>query len=475
MKLKLRYLLLIGPMTVFMTTSAQNRVKISGSNPTYKNQEIKICGYTDPITRNFIDLASDTVDSSGNFLFEFPLAETQLITVPLGIYQAILYLEPGKQYEVVLPDYSPKTQADILNPFFVPIEIYLGVLNPDTLDINILIAGFNQKYYDFIDANSTRLMRNARESFIDSLIQTLEAAYKETTHPYFNNFRKYQYARLKYGSVMRDSRYLIREYFRNQSILYTNNAYTDLFNQVFTNYLSFYAKSKEGLRLYSDIAFAKSPTYIYQTFANNMALTSDSLQEFALLKGLHDAFYSGDFPTQSLLVTLDSIACCPKVEKHAYIANQIRNKVLQARVGFSAPAFELYDAKGTLRKLLEFKSNYVYLNFISVASFPSQQDLELLKLLYDKHKNDFRIISISVDENIQEVQNYFDAHGFEWPVLSYKNQSSIITDYKVRAYPAYYLIDPEGKLVMSPANSPSENFEWQFFKMMQAKLRSPNH
>ncbi len=53
-------------------------------------------------------------------------------------------------------------------------------------------------------------------------------------------------------------------------------------------------------------------------------------------------------------------------------------------------------------------------------------------------------------------------------LLSYKSQKSIIDDYKVRVYPTYYLINPEGKLSMSPAVSPAENFELQFFKMIQS-------
>ncbi|HAN00897.1 MAG TPA: hypothetical protein DCQ26_20080 [Marinilabiliales bacterium] len=466
-------------LPVFMilagTSFAQNQPsQIRGTEVPYAGKIIEVHTYTDLITKNSKVLCSDTVNPDGSFLLNVPVSETQLVLLPLGIFQAVLFLEPGRHYQVVLPEYQPKTLADILNPYFQPVEIYLGISNPDSFDINLQVADFNERYHGFIDANSNKMMLGASEAKIDSVIELIESKYTGNSNLYFRNFRNYKYAWLKYGTVMRDSRYVVREYFRNQPILYENTSYMDLFNQLFTNYLSFYMNSKEGQRLYSDIAYAKSPTYIYQTFSNNMALTSDSLQELVLLKGLYDAFYTGDFPIQSLLVTLDSIACCPKVACHAQIAQNIRTKVLQARVGFPAPTFELYDAQGNLRKLSDFQTNYIYLNFISVKSFPSQQDLELMKQLYERHQNDFKLVSISIDEDIEEVQKYFNEHGYNWPVLSYMNHKNIIDEFKVKAYPTYYLIDPEGNLVMSPANSPSENFEWSFFKLMQSKMRNQN-
>lgn len=95
----------------------------------------------------------------------------------------------------------------------------------------------------------------------------------------------------------------------------------------------------------------------------------------------------------------------------------------------------------------------------------------MLKALHDKHKNEFRIISISIDEDFGLARNYFKENGYEWMLLSYKDQKDIIDEYVVRAYPTYYLISPEGNFKMSPAAGPAENFEWQFFKMLQAKKR----
>jgi len=229
--------------------------------------------------------------------------------------------------------------------------------------------------------------------------------------------------------------------------------------------------TSEGIRIFSDIAYAKSPILVKQTFSNNMVLLNDTLQEMVLLKGLHDAFYSNDFPLQSMLITLDSVSISSPVQTHSEIAQHIKKKVLQARVGFDAPSFELKDTSGVIQSNRSFLSNYVYLNFISLESFACQQELELMKALHTKHKDDLKLVSISIDDDLDKVKAYFKKYNYNWTLLADDSKQSTAAKYKVKAYPTYYLINPEGKLTMSPAPGPGENFEWYFFNILLSKRK----
>ncbi len=444
---------------------------IQGTNAEYAGQIIKVYKFADYITKKHELLATDTVNKQGSFKLSYKQTETLLISVPLGIYNAILFTEPNKTYNIILPPYQPITKADVLNPFFKPVETYLGIKNVDSTNLNYQIAGFNELYYKYVENNYYYIFKNPHTANVDSAIQSIEDKFNSNPNTFFYDYRNYKYAWLKYSSYMRDPRYVIREYFHDKPFLYQNPAYMDLFNQLFTNYLALYMNTSEGERLYSDIAFAKSPQYIKQTFSNNMVLLNDTLQELVLLKGLYDAFYQKTFPTPSMLITLDSVALTTKVPYHKAIAENIQKKVLQAKSGFPAPKFELRDANGVFRSSSDYLANYVYLNFISVESFACQQDFELLKKLYEKHKNDFRIVSVCIDDDFKKATDLFKEKGYNWMLLSYRTQKTIVDDYKVRAYPAYYLINPDGKLGMSPAVSPGENFEWHFFKMLQAQKK----
>ena len=446
-------------------------VTIYGTHKDYAGQIIEVYKTADYITHTKKVIAVDTVDKQGNFKLQYKTAETLLISMPLGIYNAVLFTAPGKSYNVVLPPFQPKTKVDIITPFFKPVEIYLGIKDSDSTDLNFQIADFNDKYYNFIDSNYYYIFKHSEKKFIDSVITLFEKKFVSDTVIFFKNYRIYKYAWLKFVSYMRDDRYVIREYFNDKPVLYQNPAYMDLFNQLFANYLTIYSNKPEGERLYSDVAFAKSPKYIYETFENNMVLLNDTLQEFVLLKGLYDEFYQKNYNISSLLITLDSVKTLTTVDEHKMIADNIRKKVLKTRSGFPAAKFELRDANGIFRSSNDYLANYVYLNFMSVESFSCQQDLELLKKLYEKHKTDFKIISISIDDDFEKAVDYFKQNGYNWTLLSYKEQKNIIDEYNVKAYPTYYLIDPDGKFAMSPAASPGENFEWYFFKMLQAKKR----
>lgn len=451
-----------------------SKCTIYGTNKSYAGFVLQVFATPDLISGEQLLIGSDTVDAEGNFKLSFPLRQTQLLTLPMGIYECIIYAEPNKTYQVALPPRQPKTKADLLNPFFEPVQIYLGIRNPAPNNINLQIADFNERYHSYIEREYYYIFKFPRKANIDSVINTINLQFDTIANAYFYNFRKYKYAWLKYTTVMRDNRYVIREYFNNQPVLYQNVAYMDLFNQLFANYLSLYMKTSEGARIYSDVALAKSPVLIKETFSNNMVLLNDTLQELVLLKGLHDAFYSNDFPLQSLLITLDSVAFSTTIPEHRNMAIDIKTKVLHLRNGYYAPDFNLVDVQGTKFSLKDFTSKYVYLNFISVESFACQQELELLKKLHEKFSNDLTILSITIDDDLEKAQNYFNKQGYSWALLGDVPDKKTAVSYHVKAYPTFYLIRPGGKLQMSPALSPGENFEWSFFNLLQSERRRQN-
>jgi hypothetical protein len=67
------------------------------------------------------------------------------------------------------------------------------------------------------------------------------------------------------------------------------------------------------------------------------------------------------------------------------------------------------------------------------------------------------------------MANYVKNTGLNWTFLHFGNQPSILEEYDIRAYPTYYLIGPDGKLLLSPAQSPGENFEQYLFEIMRSR------
>lgn len=328
---------------------------------------------------------------------------------------------------------------------------------------------FDYAYEEQLERNYYMLFRKPAQTAVDSIINEIEQSFDTIPSEFFHTYRQYKYAWLKYISYMRDWRYMSREYFNDKPVAYDNPAYMDLFNQMFTNFLRFYMNTREGERIYSDIVYEKSPSKAKQTLSNSLAVTNDTLQEMVLLKGINDAIYDYYFKPSSLQITLDSIKNTTKIDQHKQIAQNIEKKSKIVQTGTHAPDFCLADTAGVFRSVDEYQKKFVYLNFISLDSYACTQDLEQLKLLNEKTKDVIEVVSISIDEDFEKVKSYFKRHKYDWTLLDYKGDPTVIERYKVQAYPSYFLIDIDGTLCMSPASSPSENFEKQFQRIFRSK------
>ncbi|NJK97648.1 MAG: TlpA family protein disulfide reductase [Bacteroidales bacterium] len=184
---------------------------------------------------------------------------------------------------------------------------------------------------------------------------------------------------------------------------------------------------------------------------------------------MHDGFYGMDFSRASLLVILDSMINTTNIAIHREIGLQIRDKVTRLLTGYIPPSFNLYDQQGKLRSPDDFKGKYTYLMFCTTQNYACITEFEQIKKLYQKHSDKLNIITILADDNFNESQKFIKGKQLPWIFLHYGNMPEILKEYDIRALPTYFLIDPEGKMAISPAPSPSENFEISFFNELRSK------
>ena len=93
----------------------------------------------------------------------------------------------------------------------------------------------------------------------------------------------------------------------------------------------------------------------------------------------------------------------------------------------------------------------------------------MLADLYQKHRERLVILTVATDPQEEVLKQFLMKNNYNWIFLHYDRQPEILKDYDIRAFPTYFLIGPDGKLVFSPALSPAENFEQKLFEAM--KLR----
>ena len=83
-------------------------VKIYGNAPSYSGDQLTFFFISNYITNSEIHASSCVVSDTGNFSCKINTNNTKLIFVYLGIYKCYLYIEPGKDYEVILPEKEEK-------------------------------------------------------------------------------------------------------------------------------------------------------------------------------------------------------------------------------------------------------------------------------------------------------------------------------------------------------------------------------
>jgi peroxiredoxin len=157
------------------------------------------------------------------------------------------------------------------------------------------------------------------------------------------------------------------------------------------------------------------------------------------------------------------------IEKHRNLGQHIKDKITRLQPGYEPPQFELQDTDGNLVKLSDFKGRYVYLNFCTCQSYACLNEFNMLTTLYQKHKDHLTILTIATDPMEEILRQFLAKNKYDWKFLHYDNQPSVIRDYDIRAFPTYFLIGPDGKLILSPADSPAENFEQKLFDVMRSR------
>ncbi len=444
-------------------------VRVSGCDKSYAGSYFTLKTYEEYITYQEKTLAETAVDARGCFSLEFQLEKTSLVFFHLGKHFAYFYAEPGKDYHVILPPRADKTEADRLNPYFAEEEEHLLPVNEDSLELNHLIARFDSIYGPYYSQYALSVYGPPDPASADTAVQSILRHFKGISHPYFSAYLLYKTGILRCIASQYKARNLSAMYFRNRPVLYENPAYMELFHRIYDSYFTYFGRTDSGKAIYEVINRNQSYTVLRQILAADDVFRGDTLRDLVILKNLHDEFYRTSFNRNALIHVLDSFCLHGQVTMFRPVAANILKKVTRLMAGYPPPPFHLQDSHGNIRTLEDFKGRYVYLNFCYCSSYSCLKEFEMLNTLYKKLKGYFEIVTILADPTLQKVTDFLNQNDYAWTFLHYGQQPDILKDYDIRAFPTYFLIGPDGKLILSPAPSPAENFQQTLFNIMRSR------
>lgn len=464
--------LIILLMIFFVQTVFGQNVVITGNAKTYAGKVLQWRSYSDQITFHEKILAESKVNAKGDFKFEINVDKPLISFIHLNVFKGILFIEPGKSYQIVLPERQEKSKADELNPFFKETEFFIRCVHIDSSDLNVKIKMFDKLLDSYMTESFKQFKGKVNKTTVDSIINLIEKKFSANQNEYFNNYRKYNYASYRLVAYERNKERFITTNFSNKKILWNNPAYMDLFNRVFYNYLKTLYRKPKGKAIPYNLIKRKSLSGLKSCLDSFPYLQNDTLKDLVILKSLYDNFYKDDFPHESILFMIDSVQYDTDVPEVRLIAKNIKQKLTTLLLNYQAPDFKLKNSKGKSVSLSNYKGSFVYLNFCTPGSYSCQKDFRLLQQLHLQQYELLKIVTICVCDSYESMKKLVKENKYRWDFLYFDKNNELLQKYNVRVYPSYYLINPEGKLIMLPAFPPGEaSFEARYFDALKSWKR----
>jgi peroxiredoxin len=117
--------------------------------------------------------------------------------------------------------------------------------------------------------------------------------------------------------------------------------------------------------------------------------------------------------------------------------------------GALAPDFELLDLAGDSKRLSDFRSKVVMLNFWATWCAPCVAEIPSMQMLYDRFADrGFEVVSINIDssKHWEQVKQLVKDQGLTFTVLR-DEKLKIVAKYGVSGFPETFFIDREGRFL----------------------------
>ena len=448
-KIKYLFIILYLPFIAISGT-----VRIIGTAPGAEGKRIEVIKFTDLITFQEKNVAEAMVDSTGKFTLSFNLNETIYAMLSIDFHRSELLLEPSRSYFIKIESMDYNEMKEV-NPFIESTKLEVSFMNDDPTELNFLVQVFDNAYNDFLLKNFNALYRERNKARLDTFQIQMESTFIETQNQYFRSYFKYKLAGLYQLTQTISQPQIGKTYFMDQPILYENVEYMKFMNDYFKKYLTATCRTLKFTNYNTLLSEADPYKAMMLALAKDSILKKSQLRELVMLKGLDEMYNTTGFDKEKVMELIRKLSAESKYPETRMIAENIILVLTKLRIGSAAPPFKLKNRDQKEVTLAAFRGKPVVLNFWTTYCQGCITEMDMMKPIYDKYKDQVVFISIAADKNLQKMNFFLDQKkDFVWNFLHLGENFNLLKDYEVKSYPLYVLIDKNGNISQYPADLP---------------------
>lgn len=448
------------------TAQAQVNVHIEGTSDGAAGKRIGLYVYDDMLTMGEHLADEAVIGADGRFSLACYANYPRLVYVQAENYSQSFYVEPGRRYEVYLPqfDWSIDEQKNVfLDPEPLPLEF----LHLPANELNLAIDRFERVVDSFVVANRTYFdpKFKPQKRWFDSLRaevkRRLPAAAPES---FLGRYEEYTLAEMQLAMHFISRKKLIARYIDGQPVRYHDEQYMRLLLALYEGSISNGSNRLPLHRLTAWVERGDLATYI-DSLGVDPLLRNEQIRELAALQALKESYYNPAYNRDKVRRMVEALGRQSKFKEHRQLAERLTASLKAHERGSEAPQFILPDVDRQPVNLDDLRGKWVYLSFVRVGDPHSLSEIETLAYFRDSiyaRCKDVVFVSISCDREFQKMYHFLRnskrGHRYNWTWLHFDGNYKLLEHYGVVSYPTFVLIGPDGRLQYDITPPPASGF-----------------
>ncbi len=466
-------------MLMTVLAAAQVNVQLDGQAANAAGKRIAMYCYEDMLTQTERLVAEDIIDSAGRFHLGFYVNYPRLVYVEVECYSQSFYVEPGRHYEVYLPQFDWDI-ADRQNVYLAPVALPLEFLNLPANELNLQMLTMERTIDSVLDTHRVWFDFRFRpqKRYFDTLVAAVNRQVPDGENTFMNRYKEYTLAQLRLAMGFATRSQTAARHIAGKTVLYHDEAYMQLLFALYADAISQGMRKVPLHRLIHWVETGDLRTYI-DSVGTDPLFYDEQLRELAVLVALKESYYDSRYNREAVARMVDLLGKRSKFSEHRRLAGRLSEKWSvksgERRVENgewrvengerSVWNVELPDVEGNRVALDSLKGNWVYMSFVKVNDPSCQRELETLAHFKDSIYNKYdsvRFVTVCCDREFQKMyhllRNSKKGARYNWTWLHFDGQYRWLEQLRVVSYPTFILLDPQGRRVYELAPTPESGF-----------------